>query len=139
MKKLIIFSFGLNCLLISCEQSKKLPPGWIDEQRLLKADEEPGNWMSLGRNYMQQHHSPLKQINAENVKDLGFAWQYETNSNRGRVYRGLEATPIVVDGVLYTAGAWSQVYADRTRLLGVGPPCFHHTLTLCRCRRGRRR
>lgn len=88
-----------------------MPPGWIDEQRLLKADEEPGNWMSLGRNYMQQHHSPLKQINAENVKDLGFAWQYETNSNRGRVYRGLEATPIVVDGVLYTSGAWSQVYA----------------------------
>lgn len=77
----------------------------------MNADEEPGNWMSLGRNFMQQHHSPLKQINAENVKDLGFAWEYETNSNRGRVYRGLEATPIVVDGVLYTSGAWSQVYA----------------------------
>ena len=77
----------------------------------MKADNEPGNWMSLGRNFMQQHHSPLKQINAENIKDLGFAWQYETNSNRGRVYRGLEATPIVVDGVLYTSGAWSQVYA----------------------------
>lgn len=105
-----LFLFA-NCILISCKQQKKLPPGWIDEQRLLKADEEPGNWMSLGRNFMQQHHSPLKQIDAENVKDLGFAWQYETNSNRGRVYRGLEATPIVVDGVLYTSGAWSQVYA----------------------------
>jgi quinohemoprotein ethanol dehydrogenase len=100
-----------NCILISCAQEKKNPPGWIDEQRLLNADGDPGNWMSLGRNFMQQHHSTLKQINTENVKDLGFAWDYETNSNRGRVYRGLEATPIVVDGVLYTSGAWSQVYA----------------------------
>jgi len=78
----------------------------------MNADKEPGNWMSLGRNFMQQHHSPLQQINTDNVKDLGFAWQYETNSNRGgKVYRGLEATPIVVDDVLYTSGAWSQVYA----------------------------
>ena len=95
---------------ISCKQKEHLP-GWIDEQRMLNADKEPGNWMSLGRNFMQQHHSSLNKINADNIKDLGFAWQYATNSNRGRVYRGLEATPIVVDGVMYTSGAWSQVYA----------------------------
>lgn len=77
----------------------------------MNADKEPGNWMSLGRNFMQHHHSPLNKINADNVKDLGFSWQYETNSNRGKVYRGLEATPIVVDGIMYTSGAWSQVYA----------------------------
>lgn len=111
MRIFIYLFLLLNCILPSCKEQEEFPPGWIDEQRLLKADEETGNWMSLGRNFMQQHHSPLKQINEENVKDLGFAWQYETNSNRGRVYRGLEATPIVVDGVLYTSGAWSQVYA----------------------------
>lgn len=100
----------LFTLLISCTQ-KDNRQGWIDEHRLLNADKEPGNWMSLGRNFMQQQHSPLDKINAGNVQGLGFAWEYETNSNRGKVYRGLEATPIVVDGIMYTSGAWSQVYA----------------------------
>lgn len=111
MKIFLYFFLSLNFTLISCKPQNKNPSGWADEQRLLNADEEPGNWMSLGRNFMQHHHSTLKQINSDNVNDLGFAWQYEPNSNRGRVYRGLEATPIVVDGVLYTSGAWSQVYA----------------------------
>ena len=102
--------FILATTLFSC-RPKQNPPGWIDAQRIINADKEPGNWMSLGRNFMQQQHSTLNKINADNVKDLGFAWQYETNSNRGKVDRGLEATPIVVDGVMYTSGAWSQVYA----------------------------
>jgi quinohemoprotein ethanol dehydrogenase len=55
----------------------------------MNADKEPGNWMSLGRNFMQQQHSPLNKINSDNVKDLGCAWQYSTNSNRGKVYRGI--------------------------------------------------
>lgn len=97
-------------VLFGCNSEKK-PEGNITTSRLLGADEEPGNWLSLGRNYMQHHHSPLTSINDTNVLSLGFAWQYETNSNRGKVNRGLEATPIVVDGILYTSGAWSQVYA----------------------------
>jgi quinohemoprotein ethanol dehydrogenase len=111
MKRFTYLLFACLLLLYSCTQKENKPAGWIDEERLLNADKEPGNWMSLGRNFMQQHHSPLDKINAANVKDLGFAWQYETNSNRGAVNRGLEATPIVVDGVMYTSGAWSQVYA----------------------------
>jgi quinohemoprotein ethanol dehydrogenase len=111
LAKTIFFYFSLSLILISCSQHKKNPAGWVDEERLLKAEEEPGNWMSLGRNFMQQHHSTLKEINTENVKNLGYAWEYKTNSNRGPVYRGLEATPIVVDGMMYTSGAWSQVYA----------------------------
>lgn len=108
----VIAALAICCMFqVSCRQGQHDTPGWIDEERLLRADMEPGNWMSLGRNYMQQQHSPLTQINTENVSSLGFAWAYETNSNRGRVYRGLEATPIVVDGVMYTSGAWSQVYA----------------------------
>lgn len=98
-------------LLLGCEADTNNRPGEVNIDRLLKADEQPGNWMSLGRNFMQHHHSPLKQINAENVDQLGLAWEYETHSNRGKVNRGLEATPIIVDGILYTSGAWSQVYA----------------------------
>jgi quinohemoprotein ethanol dehydrogenase len=105
-----VVSILVLLLATSCTE-KKNNPGAITADRLLHADEEPGNWMSLGRNFMQQHHSPLTSIDTATVKDLGFAWQYETGSHRGKVNRGLEATPIVVDGVLYTSGAWSQVYA----------------------------
>ena len=45
-----------------------------------------------------------------NVADLGFAWEYDARSTVGRVPRGLEATPFVVDGVMYTSGAWGFVY-----------------------------
>ncbi|MBT1704053.1 PQQ-dependent dehydrogenase, methanol/ethanol family [Chryseosolibacter indicus] len=105
------------CIVIACIavlfgcNLRQQPAGDVNIERIIQADEEPENWMSLGRNFMQHHHSPLSQINKDNIKSLGFAWQYETNSNRGKVNRGLEATPIVVDGVLYTSGAWSQVYA----------------------------
>jgi quinohemoprotein ethanol dehydrogenase len=105
----IIFSLTVS----QCQDEKILPqpPGWIDQERLLKADLETGNWMSLGRDFKQQHFSPLDQINDLNVKDLGFAWEFDASSRIGRVNRGLEATPIVVDGIMYTSGAWGVVYA----------------------------
>ncbi len=52
------------------------------------------------------YYSSLAQIDAANVQTLGFAWQFKTGT-----YRGLEATPIVVDGVMYTSGIWGIVYA----------------------------
>ncbi len=60
---------------------------------------------------MQQHHSPLATIDTGNVRDLGLAWEYTPNASRGKVNRGLEATPIVVDGVMYASGSWSVVFA----------------------------
>jgi quinohemoprotein ethanol dehydrogenase len=98
------------CFLSACEKPKPRA-GWIDKERLLKADQDPLNWISLGGNFKQQHYSPLADITAENVSTLGLAWSYDARSRRGRVQRGLEATPIVVDGTLYTSGAWGVVYA----------------------------
>ncbi|MCU0396002.1 MAG: PQQ-dependent dehydrogenase, methanol/ethanol family [Chitinophagaceae bacterium] len=107
----ILTLYSLAIMVIGCGRQKTFPPGWVDEDRLLQADAEPGNWMSLGRNFMQQHHSPLEQINRENVSELGLAWEYATEAVRGKVNRGLEATPIVVDGIMYTSGSWSIVFA----------------------------
>ena len=98
------------CFLSACEKPKPRA-GWIDKERLLKADQDPLNWISLGGNFKQQHYSPLADISTENVSTLGLAWSYDARSRRGRVQRGLEATPIVVDGTLYTSGAWGVVYA----------------------------
>lgn len=84
------------------------PPlfGGVDSKRLQAADSEPGSWMSYGRNYAEQRYSPLKQINTETVADLGLTWSFDFNTERG-----IEATSIVVDGVMYTTSSWSIVHA----------------------------
>ena len=94
-------------LLFSC--SKEKSKGWIDKDRLTSRDAK--DWLALGGDHMMQHHSPLGIINLKNINSLGFAWEYDASSTIGSVPRGLEATPIVVDGLLYTSGAWGFVYA----------------------------
>ncbi|MBQ0721300.1 MAG: PQQ-dependent dehydrogenase, methanol/ethanol family [Gammaproteobacteria bacterium] len=78
----------------------------VDAKRIENADAEPGNWLAHGRTYSEQRFSPLDQINSKNVADLGLAWSYPLN-----LFRGIEATPLVIDGVMYTTGAWSVVFA----------------------------
>jgi quinohemoprotein ethanol dehydrogenase len=81
-------------------------PANVDASRLINADKQPGNWMSYGRTYSEQRFSPLKQINDQNVGQLALAWYVDLDTRRGQ-----EATPIVVDGVLYFTTAWSKVFA----------------------------
>ena len=64
------------------------------------------DWSMYGRTNDEQRFSPLKQINDQNVQKLGLVWSHEFGTNRG-----LEATPLVVNGVIYTTGEWSVVYA----------------------------
>jgi alcohol dehydrogenase (cytochrome c)/quinohemoprotein ethanol dehydrogenase len=78
----------------------------VDGARILNADAEPGSWMSHGRTYSEQRFSPLDQVNTSTVGKLGLAWFADMDTNRGQ-----EATPIVVDGVIYTTTAWSKVKA----------------------------
>jgi quinohemoprotein ethanol dehydrogenase len=58
----------------------------------------PGEWPSDGRDYSAQRFSPLTQINASNVSRLGLAWYDDLDT-----LRGVEATPIYADGVLYNS------------------------------------
>ena len=78
----------------------------VDEERIINADSEPGNWLSHGRTYDEQRFSPLKQITSANVDQLGLSWYFDTDTNRGH-----EASPIVVDGVMFITAPWSLVYA----------------------------
>jgi quinohemoprotein ethanol dehydrogenase len=82
-------------------------PGDVDAARLAAADQEPQNWFTGGRDKNGTYYSPLSGIDAKNVARLGFAWQYDL----GNPMRGQEATPIVIDGVMYTSGTWGYVYA----------------------------
>jgi len=81
-------------------------PGAVDGTRIIDADKEPGNWVSHGRTYDEQRFSPLKQITDQNVGHLGLAWYFDVDTRRGQ-----EATPLVVDGVMYLTTAWSKVVA----------------------------
>ena len=87
-------------------QSRSPGAGRVDGARIIAADKEPGNWLTHGRTYDEQRFSPLKNINRDNVDRLGLAWEHSTDS-----VRGLEATPVIVDGVMYTTSTWSRVMA----------------------------
>ena len=73
----------------------------VNQQTLESADQHPGDWMSHGRTWSEQRFSPLKQINDGNVSRLGLTWFAELNT-----FRGVEGTPLVIDGVLYNISAW---------------------------------
>ena len=82
----------------------------LDGDRIIAADSEPGNWLAHGRTYDESRYSPLTEINADNADELGLEWFFDTETNRG-----LEASPIVVDGVMFTSGSWSVVFANDAR------------------------
>jgi quinohemoprotein ethanol dehydrogenase len=84
----------------------RVGPAAVNEARLLAADAEPEQWMAVGRNYGEQHYSPLDTINRDNVSGLGLAWYVDFN-----IARGQESTPLMVDGVVYVTTAWSNVRA----------------------------
>ena len=85
---------------------KAITAAEVDGAAIIAADQRPDIWISHGRTYSEQRYSPLKQISTENVKTLGLAWSTDLDTNRG-----MESTPIVVDGVMYVTSAWSVVYA----------------------------
>ncbi len=78
----------------------------IDESALKQASSRPQDWLTHGLTYAEQRFSPLDQITDATVEKMGLAWSFDTGTDRG-----LEATPIVVDGIIYTTGSWSIVFA----------------------------
>jgi len=99
---------GLVGCVVGCGRlaSPEQSAGAIDAARMRHAEAEPQNWFAAGRDQDGTYYSPLAAINATSVAQLGFAWQYDLGTQRGQ-----EATPIVVDGAMYTSGTWGFVYA----------------------------
>ena len=77
----------------------------------IRANEARTNdWPSYGLDYAETRFSRLNQINTANVKDMGLVWSYNLESTRG-----VEATPLVVDGIMYVSASWSIVHAIDVR------------------------
>jgi quinohemoprotein ethanol dehydrogenase len=110
----VALAAGCSIGVVSCKKAPDsgpaaaapVPTGKVDRERLLAVAGEPGAWLTSGRDFGKTHYSPLDLINQQNVASIGFAWQYETGTARG-----MEATPIIVDGVMYTSGVAGRVYA----------------------------
>jgi quinohemoprotein ethanol dehydrogenase len=78
----------------------------VDQTRYANAASEPGQWLNYGGTWKEQRYSALDQINDSNVNRLGLAWFAELGT-----MRGVEGTPLVIDGVLYNISAWSVTTA----------------------------
>ena len=92
-------------LLAACSGSAPSEPAdGVNTARIIKADN--ADWLSYGRTYDEQRFSPLDQINAGNVGQLGLAWSADMDTARGQ-----EATPLVIDGKIYVTTAWSKAKA----------------------------
>ena len=90
--------------LIGLTASQALKP--VDNSRLAGAEGDSANWLMYGRTYDDHRFSPLKQVNEQTIGQLGLMWSRELNTTRG-----LQATPLVENGVIYTTGSWSIVHA----------------------------
>ncbi len=82
------------------------PNAVVNSAAIIAADENPGEWLTHGRTYSEQRYSPLDQVSAETIGDLGLDWTFDLG-----VSRGIEATPIIHDGVMYVTGSWNIVHA----------------------------
>lgn len=81
-------------------------PAQVSFDRILNAAKEPQNWLTYSGTTMSQRHSSLTQITPQNVKNLEMQWMYQARS-----LEKFEATPLVVDGVMYTVQAPNDVMA----------------------------
>jgi len=85
-------------------------PANVTDDALINASNDAEEWLSYGRDYGETRYSPLNQITFSNVSELGVAWTYDTGT-----FRGLEATPLVHNGIMYASGSWSVVFAVDAR------------------------
>ncbi|WOK36080.1 PQQ-dependent dehydrogenase, methanol/ethanol family [Sphingomonas sp. C3-2] len=108
-------ALGMGLVFAACSQGNGNPPDQppkgatgvskIDAAYLTSGG-DGSDWPAVGYNYNEQRFSPLTTINDGNVGQLGIAWFADLPDQRGQ-----EATPIVIDGVLYVTGPWSKVFA----------------------------
>jgi quinohemoprotein ethanol dehydrogenase len=106
LTSVLIAASAVAWLAAQSASSRPAGAAAVNHERLVRSETEPGSWLAIGGSYHEQRYSLLDQINETTVKDLGLAWHADLDTERGQ-----EATPVVVDGVLYVSTAWSLVKA----------------------------
>jgi len=96
----------LTVSAIVAQQAKK-----VDDNAIKNAGKTGEEWLTYGLNYQETRYSPLKLIDATNVKRLGLAWSTDIGNGGG----GQEDTPLYSNGVLYAVTNWSIAFAVDAR------------------------
>ena len=78
----------------------------VNQDYIIENAKTGKDWPAFGYDYAETRFSPLTQLTDKNVDKLRLAWSYDLNSKRG-----VEATPLVVDGVMFVSAPWSKVHA----------------------------
>src|SRR5690606_18701537 len=78
----------------------------VTTDRLLRAQQEPHNWLTYSGAYDSHRYSRLDQITPRNVADLELKWVFQARS-----LEKFTASPLVVDGVMYVTQAPNDVVA----------------------------
>lgn len=97
-----LWIFLIAIIVVGCGQREAAAP-IAPQQASAGADE---GWAGHGNDWGEQRYSTLDQVNTDNVDTLGLIWFFDLYTRRG-----VEATPLVVDGVMYVTSSWSMVYA----------------------------
>jgi alcohol dehydrogenase (cytochrome c) len=97
-------------LLVVLGAASLAAQGQVTFDRLVRAKQEPQNWLVYSGSYMSQRHSELTQVTPDNVKNLETSWIYQLNSREPTNTR-FEVTPVVVDGVMYIVQPPNDVIA----------------------------
>src|SRR5689334_22141458 len=113
MNRVVLSATIAGVFLSGCSSKPEAPPpppppqptAMLDAARLESAD--ANEWLTYGRTYDEQRYSPLDKVDAGNVGQLGLAWSYDLDPP----HRAQEATPLVIDGVMYVTSAWSKLFA----------------------------
>src|SRR5262245_20569920 len=108
----VIYTFFLAAFFIlgsgtGIAQNGQNAPSEVTGERIANARKEPQNWLTYFGSYDAWRFSSLNQINASNVKNLVPVWAFQT----GKVEGGLNATPVVVDGIMYLIASENRVFA----------------------------
>lgn len=102
---LMVGALGAEAEQLTAAKIKAITAG-VDKAAVLANEADSRNWLTHGLDYAETRFSRLDRITTENVGELGLAWSHGLNSRRG-----VEATPIVVDGVMFVTASWSIVHA----------------------------
>src|SRR6185369_6588031 len=103
-------ALGLVFSALTFAQAQESAPPLITEKDLLSGLKNPTRWLTFSGDYTGQRHSPLKQLTPQNVSGLVPQWIFQTDIP-GMAGRGIENTPLVVDGILYVTGNNNQAWA----------------------------
>src|SRR5712691_11755482 len=86
--------------VITCSLDAQQPAATVvTPQDLRDGLKNPTRWLTYAGDYANHRHSPLTQITPDNVHRLTAQWQFQTDT-LGK----FEATPLVLDGVIYVTG-----------------------------------